>query len=183
VDVQNDFCPGGSLPVPDGDGVVSVINNMMLTDDYAVKVATLDWHKDPGDHFGNPPDYVNSWPRHCEIGTPGALPHPGIDQELVHIWFMKGQYEPAYSGFQGKSLRGIPLETHLRRNDITDVVIVGLATDFCVKATALDAVRLGFATSVHLPACRGIAAAVGESDTLTLALEEMRAAGIILVSS
>jgi nicotinamidase/pyrazinamidase len=184
--VQNDFCPGGSLPVPDGDQVVPVINRMLIGMEgghFDVKVATLDWHENPGAHFGDPPDYVDSWPRHCEVGTTGAMLHPNLDHELIYVRFYKGQHEAAYSGFQGTSFRGKALEEYLRGARITDVTIVGLATDFCVKATALDAARLGFSTTVYLPGCRGIAAPVGESDTLTLALQEMREAGITLIEA
>lgn len=185
VDVQNDFCPGGSLEVPRGDEVVPVINQMM--DQFVVVVATRDWHKDPGDHFADEPDFVDSWPHHCVAGTKGAEYHPNFHDGKVGAHFLKGEYEAAYSGFEASAFfdqgSSIGLADYLRLLGVTHVTIVGLATDFCVKATALDAIKEGFITEVYLPGCRAIAAPVGETDTLTLALDELRAGGVDIVSS
>lgn len=179
VDVQNDFCPGGSLAVPDGDAVVPIINALMS--DYDIVVATRDHHEDPGDHFGDPPDYVDSWPAHCLIDTYGAALHADLATLDIDAEFLKGRFGAAYSGFEGVTATGESLRDYLVRQGITHVAVTGLATDFCVKATALDAVKMGFATSVLLSACRSIAAPVGETTTEALALALMREAGIDLV--
>ena len=189
VDVQNDFCPGGSLAVPGGDEVVPVINRMM--NQFDVVAATRDWHIDPGGHFAEDPDFVDSWPHHCVADSVGAMYHPNLNYEGITVHFRKGMYDAAYSGFEAVCARAAhnktdtyhPLGEYLRAEGVTHVTIVGLATDFCIKATALDAVKEGFVTEVYLPGCRAIAAPVGESDTLTLALSEMRNAGVDIIGS
>lgn len=186
VDVQNDFCEGGSLAVRGGADVAYRIAEVLhewqeaaddpripVTYDYAV--ATRDHHIDPGEHFSDRPDYVHSWPRHCVVGTDGVAFHPNLDPQPFNAIFDKGEYSAAYSGFEGKSHDGVPLAEWLRRHDVTEVHIVGLATDHCVRATALDAARNGFQTRVLLGLTAGVA-----RETTEQALAEMRAAGVTL---
>ena len=183
VDVQNDFCAGGSLAVPGGAEVARRISEYVLghAQEYAAIVATADWHADPGAHFAEHPDYVNSWPAHCRIGTDGALFHPAAEPALeqVQAVFRKGRHEAAYSGFEGFTTEGdarVALADWLRDRAIEQVDIVGIATDHCVRATALDATDEGFETTVLLDLTAGVARATTEA-----ALDAMRAAEIDLV--
>jgi nicotinamidase/pyrazinamidase len=177
VDVQNDFCEGGSLAVPGGAEVTRAINNHIATGArYAHVVATRDYHVDPGTHFSDTPDYVDSWPAHCVVGTQGADFHPCLDTSRIEAVFSKGRHEPAYSGFQGTTDDGTPLAVWLRDRNVSAVDIVGIATDHCVRATALDAVRQGFDTRVLLDLTPGVA-----PETTAIALEQMRHAGVELV--
>jgi nicotinamidase/pyrazinamidase len=184
VDVQNDFCEGGSLPVSGGAGVAHKISELLhhwsardaKAPDYAVAVATQDHHIDPGAHFSDDPDYVDTWPPHCVAGTPGAEFHPALDGTRVEEVFTKGEYAAAYSGFEGLSGAGQPLVLWLRDRAITDVDVAGIATDHCVRATALDAVAEGFGTRVLVPLTAGVLPLTTER-----ALDEMRAAGVELV--
>jgi nicotinamidase/pyrazinamidase len=176
VDVQNDFCEGGSLPVGGGGAVALAISERMASGEYPVIAATQDWHLDPGAHFAADPDFVTSWPVHCVAGSPGAEPHPGLDTTLVQAWFRKGLHEAAYSGFEGSQADGLPLAAWLRERDVTVVEVSGLALDHCVRATALDAVAAGFTTRVLLGLTAGVA-----PQTTAAALEELRAAGVELV--
>jgi nicotinamidase/pyrazinamidase len=183
VDVQNDFCEGGSLAVPGGAEVARRISEYVLghAQEYAAIVATADWHADPGAHFAEHPDYVNSWPAHCRIGTDGALFHPAAEPALeqVQAVFRKGRHEAAYSGFEGFTTEGdarVALADWLRDRAIEQVDIVGIATDHCVRATALDATDEGFETTVMLDLTAGVARATTEA-----ALDAMRAAEIDLV--
>lgn len=176
VDVQNDFCEGGSLGVPGGAAVAASVARLAKTEHYDVVVATRDHHIDPDTHFADDPDYVDTWPPHCEAGTPGADFHPNFDPGVAHEVFAKGNYTAAYSGFEGTSESDEPLADWLRHHGITDVDVVGLATDHCVSATALDAAREGFATSVLLPYTAGVSESTTEK-----AFAELRAAGIKLV--
>lgn len=151
VDVQNDFCEGGSLAVAGGAAVASQINGLLEGDHgYDVVVATRDHHIDPGPHFSDAPDFVDSWPPHCVAGTPGAELHPNLRFNRFDAVFDKGQYEAAYSGFEGRS-DGKPLEEFLRDRGVTEVDVCGIATDHCVRATAADANAAGFETTVLLP--------------------------------
>ncbi|WP_028707383.1 isochorismatase family protein [Propionicicella superfundia] len=148
VDVQNDFCEGGSLAVAGGASVAARIGELLRSDHgYALVVATRDHHIDPGSHFSDSPDYVDSWPPHCVVGTPGADLHPGLGDPVFAAIFDKGEYTAAYSGFEG-SHRGKPLVEYLREEGIRAVDVCGIATDYCVKATALSAACYGFATTV-----------------------------------
>lgn len=197
VDVQNDFCEGGSLAVPGGAQIAADITDYIETSAgrYAVVAATQDWHIDPGSHFSQTPDYVDSWPEHCVADTPGASLHPDLDSELVDAFFRKGQYEAAYSGFEGVQAPDVEVPTGdpdaeedadaeeplslddwLRENDVDEVVIVGLAADYCVKATALDAVAAGYDTAVIPELCRGIS----REGTLA-AMAELDDAGVELL--
>ena len=179
VDVQNDFCEGGSLAVAGGAAVAAGISAALAErpDRWRHVVATKDYHIDPGAHFGDPPDYVDSWPAHCVVGTPGAEFHPELDTDRIEAVFEKGEHAAAYSGFEGQA-GGIGLAAWLRMRDVSDVDVVGIATDHCVRATALDAAREGFATTVLLDLTAGVAAATTEA-----ALGELRAAGVTLVGS
>ncbi|WP_028923437.1 isochorismatase family protein [Pseudonocardia acaciae] len=173
VDVQLDFCEGGSLAVAGGASVAERINARSTSGDYAEVVATRDYHVDPGDHFSETPDFVRSWPPHCRVGTAGAAFHPALDVAPVRAVFSKGEYTAAYSGFEGAEPGGQALADWLRARGITEVDVVGIATDHCVRATALDAARANFTTTVLTDLTAGVS-----PDTTTAALTELRAAGI-----
>jgi nicotinamidase/pyrazinamidase len=177
VDVQNDFCEGGSLAVAGGADVAAGVSAALAGGPWAHVVATKDYHIDPGAHFGNPPDYVDSWPVHCVVGTGGADFHPALDTARVEAVFTKGAHEAAYSGFQGTA-SGVGLADWLHARDVTEVDVAGIATDHCVRATALDAVREGFATTVLLDLTAGVA-----TPTTEAALVALRDAGATLVGS
>ncbi len=175
VDVQNDFCEGGSLAVTGGSQVASDVAGLAAGGGYAATVATQDWHHDPGAHFSDDPDYVDSWPAHCRAGSGGAQLHEALAGTLFDAVFRKGEHAAAYSGFEGTS-GAESLAAWLRRKGVSAVDVVGIATDHCVRATALDAAREGFATRVLLELTAGVAA-----DTTRRALDELRAAGVELV--
>lgn len=174
VDVQLDFCEGGSLAVAGGSDVAAGITEHLRAHatDYDHIVATRDRHIDPGDHFSEEPDFSRSWPAHCVVGTSGAQFHPALDLGEVGAIFDKGEYAAAYSGFEGRQ-GGQSLHEWLTERGVGRVDLVGIATDYCVRASALDAARLGYPTRVLLD----LTAAVAE-DTRASALEEFRAAGI-----
>jgi nicotinamidase/pyrazinamidase len=177
VDVQNDFCEGGSLAVPGGSFVAQSISGWLTTNagEYAHIVATQDHHIDPGTHFSDHPDFADTWPPHCVATTPGAEFHPDLDTSRVEAVFRKGEHAAAYSGFEGTDEAGTPLADWLRQRGVTDVDIVGIATDYCVRATAADAVRGGFGTRVLLGLTAGVA-----PDSTARALTEMRDADVEL---
>lgn len=175
VDLQNDFCEGGSLAVAGGTEVARAISARLAAGGFEHAVATRDHHVDPGAHFSEHPDFVDSWPAHCVVGTAGAELHPELDTSRIDAVFDKGEHAAAYSGFEG-STADVPLADWLRVHDVDAVDVVGIATDHCVRATALDAIRAGFATTVRLDLTAGVAAA-----TITRALDELRAAGVNLV--
>ncbi len=179
VDVQNDFCEGGSLAVGGGSEVAAAIADLVRENGYRHVVATQDWHVDPGGHFSDDPDFVDTWPRHCTADTHGADLHAAIPREALDAVFRKGAFAAAYSGFEGSvpGLGGeVPLAEWLRTQGVGAVDIVGIATDHCVRATALDAVRAGFAARVLLSLTAGVA-----EQTTGRTLEELRAAGVELV--
>ena len=186
VDVQNDFCEGGSLAVAGGAAVAAQISAYLRSEgaaDYAVIAATRDHHIDPGAHFSDNPDYVDSWPPHCRVGTPGAEFHPDLELDRVAAVFAKGHYTAAYSGFEGSGfegrssgLAGRPLAEWLRARGVTAVDVVGIATDHCVRATALDAAKAGFRTRVLLDLTAGVA-----PETIDAALHQLTDAGVELV--
>ena len=184
VDVQNDFCEGGSLPVSGGAEVAHGISEVLRVwssrspgaPDYAVTVATQDHHIDPGDHFDDDPDFARTWPRHCVAGTDGAAFHPNLDPQPFSSVFLKGDYAAAYSGFEGRNHEGQGLTEWLRSNGITDLDVCGVATDHCVRATTLDALEAGFSVRVLTGLCAGVAPATTEE-----ALREMAAAGAEVV--
>ncbi|WP_329107881.1 isochorismatase family protein [Micromonospora sp. NBC_01699] len=159
VDVQNDFCEGGSLAVGGGAGVAAGISDLLAAepDRWQHVVATKDYHVDPGAHFGDPADYVDSWPEHCVAGTPGADFHPNLRTDPIEEVFRKGERSAAYSGFEGMSDGGEGLAAWLRGRGVDAVDVVGIATDHCVRATALDAAREGFDTTVLLDLTAGVA--------------------------
>ena len=192
VDVQNDFCEGGSLAVEGGAELAGAISEYVDAHhgQFDHVVATQDWHIDPGAHFSDDPDFVDSWPKHCVAGTRGAELHPDLDTEYIQAYFRKGQYTAAYSGFEGllapddavpsgdrkpgampvaggssggaagagdaeaagsdfaAGEDAIGLDDWLQSHDVEDVVVVGIATDHCVKATALDGVQAGYSVTV-----------------------------------
>jgi nicotinamidase/pyrazinamidase len=186
VDVQNDFCEGGALPVEGGAALAAEISEYVDAHhgQFDHVVATQDWHIDPGAHFSEQPDFVDSWPPHCVAGTRGAELHPDLDTEYIQAYFRKGQYTAAYSGFEGLlapddavptgdrtpgalPLSGagsgqadedaIGLDDWLQSHDVEEVVVVGIATDYCVRATALDAVQAGYTVTVPRALTVGIA--------------------------
>ncbi|WP_433491791.1 isochorismatase family protein [Nocardia grenadensis] len=175
VDVQNDFCEGGSLAVSGGARVAELISEYLAENRYDAVVATRDYHIDPGAHFSETPDYVDSWPPHCRVGTPGADFHPNLATAAVQEVFSKGEYSAAYSGFEGASTAGETLTEWLRARDIGAVDIAGIAIDHCVRATALDAVTAGFTTRILLGLTAGVAPA-----TVEKALDELNGAGVEL---
>jgi len=170
IDVQNDFTPGGALAVPHGDDVVPRINELMASGRYALVVATRDWH--PPDHGSfathDPP---GPWPVHCVQGTPGAELHEALDRDGIDRIVDKGQ-DPGTEGYSGFDATG--LERMLREQGVDAVTVVGLATDYCVRHTALDALREGFAVTVDSAAARPVDVHPGDGDR---ALQEIRAAG------
>jgi nicotinamidase/pyrazinamidase len=205
VDVQNDFCEGGSLAVAGGANVAAAISEYVdahhLQFDHIV--ATQDWHIDPGPHFSDTPDFKDSWPPHCVAGTKGAELHPDLDTEYIQAYFQKGQFAAAYSGFEGllapedavptgdrqpgtlsagvaagdpeayaAAVDAIGLDDWLQSHDVEDVVVVGIATDYCVMATSLDAVQAGYSVTVIRSLTAGIA------EDLDDAVAEMELGGV-----
>ena len=213
VDVQNDFCEGGALAVAGGADLAGAISEYVEAHhgQFDHIVATQDWHIEPGAHFSEEPDFVESWPPHCVAGTRGAELHPDLDTEYIQAYFRKGQFSAAYSGFEGvlapedavptgeRKPGAIPaagavgdtgaddtgagldadsidedaigLDDWLQSHDVEDVVVVGIATDYCVKATALDAVQAGYSVTV----LRGLT--VGIAEDLDDAVAEMEFGG------
>jgi nicotinamidase/pyrazinamidase len=175
VDVQNDFCEGGALAVTGGAAVAAAISARLRADGdrWDHVVATRDHHVDPGAHFSEHPDFVHTWPPHCRTGTPGASFHPELDVAPIEAVFDKGRFTAAYSGFEGRTPAGAALRDWLAERGVTEVDVVGIATDHCVRATALDAAGAGFATTVLMDLCAGVA-----PDSTDRALTELRAAGV-----
>ncbi|CAM3566984.1 nicotinamidase [Smaragdicoccus niigatensis] len=180
VDVQNDFCEGGSLAVVGGDATAARISNELLThaEQYDCIAATRDYHIAPGSHWAEAPDYRHSWPPHCQAGTHGAEFHPALNLLKIQAVFSKGAYSAAYSGFEGTDSTDTSLEQWLRDRNVTAVDIVGVATDYCVRATALDAQVAGFATRVLLDFIAGVDPVTSEA-----ALHDLRVAGVTLVGA
>ena len=180
VDVQNDFCEGGSLAVTGGSAVVAAVSAYLAAQEasYAHVVASRDYHIDPGDHFSDHPDFARSWPPHCVVGTAGAEFHPDLDTSRIEAVFSKGAHAAAYSGFEGTDHAGTPLAGWLRERGVDALDVIGIATDYCVRATALDAAQEGFATRVLLPLVVGV-----DPVTTGEALAAMRDAGVALDSS
>jgi len=170
VDVQNDFCPGGALAVPDGDKVVPVINRLM--GQFPVIVASKDWHPKDSVHF-------KKWPPHCVRDTRGADFHPGLDASKIQKVFLKGtrNKDDGYSAFEAASE---DLEKFLKSKGVDELYVCGLATDYCVKASALDAEKYGFETFVVEDAVAAFGVKPGDGEK---ALAQMRQAGITLIAS
>lgn len=189
VDVQPDFCEGGALEVSGGNAVAGAIAAQVRArrDLYSVVITTQDWHIDPGAHFAQDPDFIDSWPVHCVAGTEGAALHPQIAALVVDAHFAKGRFTAAYSGFEARQLdqaapledeSGQLLEDWLKSRQITEVDVVGIATDHCVRATALDAVAAGFSTTV----ITSLSAAVSEENLPTV-YATLRTAGVQVLAS
>ena len=180
VDVQPTFCEGGALGVVGGNATARAI--AAYTDshrgDYDLVATTQDWHVDPGAHFSDAPDFVDTWPPHGVAGTPEAELHPALAQLAPEVSVKKGEYEAAYSGFEGRDAAGNLLADILRAQEITAVDIVGIAESHCVKATALDALDLGLATRVLTDLTVPVTAEQGAA-----ARTEMARAGVVLTES
>ncbi|WP_018296215.1 isochorismatase family protein [Corynebacterium lubricantis] len=179
VDVQNDFCTG-SLATERGPEVAALIGSFLGSEtadlnEYTHVVATQDWHIDPGSHFSVHPDFIDSWPVHCKADTEGAAIHSAIDTSKIVAFFRKGEYEAAYSGFEGKS-EGVLLADWLREKNVDAIDICGIATDHCVRATALDGIKEGFQVRVLTGMCAAVDNKRGDQ-----ALNEVHAAGAELI--
>jgi len=183
VDVQNDFTEGGALGVDGGDAVAERITRFLQAhaSDYAVIIASRDWHdgdNDNGGHFSSEPDFVDSWPPHCVSGTPGAEYDPGLDTTAITHHVKKGQGKPAYSAFEGSTDDGITVAHLLEEFSVTEADVTGLATDYCVRATALDAIDHGRRVRLFTDLIAGVAEASSEA-----ALAELAHAGAELAES
>jgi nicotinamidase/pyrazinamidase len=180
VDLQNDFCEGGSLGVEGGAEVARRVSEYVAAhgEDYDLVVASRDYHVEPGGHFSDQPDFRDSWPAHCVVGSPGADFHPNFDAGRVDDVFSKGAYSAAYSAFDAVDDEGHTLEQVLRERRVTEVDLVGLATDYCVRWTTLDAVRAGFRARVLTDLAAGVS-----PDTTAAALDEMSSAGVELATA
>ena len=180
VDVQNDFCEGGSLAVTGGAAVARAITGALARPGhgYDYIVATQDYHVQPGSHFADQPDYDRSWPPHCVAGTPGADFHPSLDTTAIQEIFRKGAYAAAYSGFEGATPDGSDLAGWLRERGVRAVDVAGLAVDYCVRATAADVAAAGFTSRVLLGLTAGVAPASTDA-----ALKALENAGVELSGS
>jgi nicotinamidase/pyrazinamidase len=174
VDVQNDFCEGGSLAVIGGAAVARGLTEFLSEHraDYALVTATRDYHVDPGHHFAAEPDFRDSWPVHCVAGTEGAELHPALDRGLVDEVFDKGRDTAAYSGFEARSASGKLLGERLKEAGVEELDVAGIATDYCVRATVLDGLKQGFRVRLLSRLSAGVAPGTSEQ-----ALEEMARAG------
>jgi nicotinamidase/pyrazinamidase len=179
VDVQNDFTdvPGAALPVAGGAALAARIDELIADhgDRYAAVVATRDWHVEPEGHFSDAPDFRDTWPPHCVAGSGGADFHPAIDPARFDAVFSKGRLTASYSGFEGATDEGESLADWLRDRGIRAVHVVGIATDHCVRATALDALRADLAVTVLEPFTAGVA-----EDASEAALAELERAGVVV---
>ena len=185
VDVQNDFTEGGALGVDGGDAVALAVSRHLVAHhgDYALVVASRDWHDAEGDNGGHfavdaAPDFVTSWPVHCVAGTAGADYDPGLDLTHITHHLKKGQGRPAYSLFEGVADDGATAAELLTRHGVVDLDVVGIATDYCVRATALDAIAHGVHVRVFTDLIAGVAEPSSEA-----ALAELAHAGAELVES
>ncbi len=181
VDVQNDFCPGGALPVREGDRVVQPLNRMI---DWAERhgetvYASRDWHPPKAGHFK---DYGGIWPIHCVQDTPGARFHPALRLPADAIVVTKGDQPSSdgYSAFEGHTPNGVTLAHDLREKGVRHLFVGGLATDYCVRHSALDARKAGFEVTLLTDAVKGVEVNPGDS---AKALEEMRRAGVKLATT
>lgn len=203
VDVQNDFCEGGALAVTGGAKVAADLSEYLEDHhgDYATIVATQDWHIDPGAHFSETPDFVKSWPVHCAAGTDGAELHEDLDTDYIEARFLKGLYDDGYSGFEGRvgdpervgileGEKGIKVEPEdviasdapdlnswLQEHEVDSVTIVGIATDHCVRATALDAAENDYAVRVITELTAGVS-----EEKIAETYQELRDADVALIS-
>ena len=182
IDVQNDFTEGGALGVAGGNAVAAGITTLLAEhpDRYAHVFASRDWHDAAGDnggHFSDTPDYVDTWPSHCVAGTPGAEYNPALDTSAVDVHVRKGQGLPAYSIFEGTTTDDSDVADVLDRLGVTQIDIAGIATDYCVRASALDAIATGRDVRVLADLVAGVAA-----DSSAAALVELEAAGAEIVT-
>jgi len=183
VDVQNDFTEGGALAITGGDAVASAVSAFLTAHagDYGLIVASRDWHHSEGDnggHFAEQPDFVDTWPAHCVAGTDGAEYDPLLSVDAVTDHVRKGQGVPAYSLFEGATEDGRTVAALLRDAGAIDADVVGLATDHCVRASALDAIAHG----LHVRVLTDLVAGVGPESS-EAALAELAHAGAQLISS
>lgn len=182
VDVQNDFCdvPGSALPVKGGAALARRISDYWRTasGDYLTAAASRDWHVEPGDHFSSAPDYVDSWPPHCVAGTPGAEFHRDLAPELTKEVFSKGERSAAYSAFEGSGAAGETLVEWAAEKGVNALDIVGIATDYCVRATVLDAAAHGLKPRLLADLCVGVS-----PESTRVALEEMAQVAEVVDSS
>ena len=185
IDVQNDFTEGGALGVDGGAAVAAAITTFLRAHhtDYDVVFASRDWHDATGDNGGHfatttAPDFVATWPRHCVAGTSGAEYHPALDAALINIHVRKGQGVPAYSIFEGTTTDGETVLEKLDELRVTDVDVVGIATDYCVRASALDAIGAVRRVRVLRDLVAGVAA-----ESSAAAFVELKDAGVIVVAS
>lgn len=185
VDVQNDFCEGGSLAVEGGAAVAQKITDYLQANagKYDLIVASRDWHdgdNDNGGHFAKPgeqPDWVNSWPSHCVSGTQGAEYHPNLDTSFIQVHVEKGMGKPSYSAFEGVTREGKTIASVLHEAGVTKLDVVGIATDYCVLASSLDARGEAFEVNVLTEMCAGIT-----SETTAQAIKSMQDAGCTVVA-
>ena len=184
IDVQNDFTEGGALGVAGGKAVARGISDYLHEhpDRYGAVIASRDWHDgdhDNGGHFAldDDPDFVETWPAHCVSGTPGAEYDPALDQREIDVHVRKGQGVPAYSIFEGTTDDGDALDAALDRLGVTDVDVVGIATDYCVRASALDALRAGKKVRVLTDLVAGV-----DPASSAAALDELADAGAELIT-
>lgn len=185
VDVQNDFCEGGSLAVDGGAAVADRISSHVAEngDGYDMIVATRDWHIDPGSHFSPEPDFVDTWPPHCVAETTGAQFHANLNNATdflaaTDVVVSKGAHDAAYSGFEGLTPSGESLDELLKANGVSRLDVVGLATDHCDRATALDGITNGYEVRLLTSMCAGV-----DPVTTEAAIEAMRAAGVEIAES
>ncbi len=185
IDVQNDFTEGGALGVDGGAAVAAGVSGYLAAhpDRYDAVFASRDWHdadNDNGGHFATtePPDFVNTWPPHCVAGTSGADYHPALETRGVTVHVRKGQGRPAYSIFEGTTDDGETVQRKLDALDVDEIDLVGIATDYCVLASAIDALAAGRRVRVLSDLVAGVAPESSET-----ALEELAAAGAIVRSS
>jgi len=186
IDVQNDFCEGGALACQGGAAVAKKIGQFIeeKRSDYDFVIASRDWHtpdESNQGHFpaiGVGPDYVETWPLHCIANTPGADYHPNLDLGLIDIHIKKGQGAPGYSIFDGVTADGESLDQLLKRLQIQEIDVVGIATDYCVKASALDSAIAGYTVRVITSLTAGVNASSTEK-----AIDEMVDAGVAVVAT
>lgn len=185
IDVQNDFTEGGALGVDGGAAVAAGVSELLARHRgaYELVVASRDWHSGEGDNGGHfatdaEPDFVDTWPAHCVAGTMGAEYHPALTVDEVDVHIRKGQGVPAYSIYEGTDDAGDTISELLGRHGITDVDVVGLATDYCVRASALDALEHGQHVRVLTDLVAGVAA-----ESSAAALAELGHAGAVIATS
>ena len=181
VDVQNDFCEGGSLAVTGGLAVAErVFKHLQTLDSSTLTVATKDNHILPGTHWSKTPDYVDTWPVHCEVGTPGNEFAPPLRADMFDYVVTKGEFDACYSGFEGyvheRFKEKVSLKQVLTSHGIIDVEVCGLATDYCVQATALAAVSIGFEVTLLADMCAGVA-----DDSTKRAMDKMLDMGVNII--